>query len=471
MQRRRVTVVGGGLAGITAALRCADAGFQVTLHEARPRLGGLTYSFRRRLTSEVGAGPDALWVDNGQHVFLRCCVAYRALLERLGVAHLTTTQRRLDIPVRADDGRLTHLRRGPLPAPLHLAGSLLRHPALTPAQRLRALGAARALGAVDATSPDADAATFGSWLRAKGQGRQAVAFLWDLVGVAALNARAEEASLGLAAMVFQQGLLRDASAGDVGWATVPLQQLHGDAAARALSAAGSEVRLRSRAEALVPDGDRWLVVTPAGVEPCDQVVVATPPRVTEHLLPPQALTQDRGWSSALGASPIVNLHLLVDRPVLDGPFVVGLSEPASTTTRPEYLWVFDRTRQAGLAGSRLQYLAVSLSAADHLVDLPTPVLRQRFLPLLTGMLEMPDSSVLDFFVTREREATFRPSPGTASLRPHAATNLPGLFVAGAWTSTGWPATMEGAVRSGDAAASALLGSSPLEVAAPGQVVA
>jgi uncharacterized protein with NAD-binding domain and iron-sulfur cluster len=133
--------------------------------------------------------------------------------------------------------------------------------------------------------------------------------------------------------------------------------------------------------------------------------------------------------------------------VLDQPFVAGVRTPVQ--------WVFDRTEQSGL--SEGQYLAMSLSAADDLVDLPTAKVRERMLPELIALLpEARDARILDFFVTRERHATFRPSPGTASLRPPATTTACGLFLAGAWTATGWPATMEGAARSGTAAATALL---------------
>jgi uncharacterized protein with NAD-binding domain and iron-sulfur cluster len=119
-------------------------------------------------------------------------------------------------------------------------------------------------------------------------------------------------------------------------------------------------------------------------------------------------------------------------------------------------WVFDRTRQSGLRSG--QYLAVSLSAADDFIDVPVAALRERLLPALADLLPAARTAqVKDFFVTREREATFRPAPGTARFRPSAGTNRPGLWLAGAWTATGWPATMEGAVRSGEAAAAGLLG--------------
>ncbi|WP_432837440.1 hydroxysqualene dehydroxylase HpnE [Dactylosporangium sp. CA-092794] len=433
-----VAVVGGGLAGITAALRCADAGASVTLFESRSKLGGLTHSFRR----------GELDVDNGQHVFLRCCTSYLALLERLGVDGKVTLQPRLAIPVRAPGhATTTWLRRSGLPAPGHLAATLLRYSPLRPAERLRFVRAALALRRVDPAAAATDAQSFGAWLAAHGQSPRAVERLWDLVGVATLNARAGDASLALAATVFQIGLLTRAGAADLGWSLVPLGELHGRAALAALEAAGVDVRTGAKVLAVEPAGRGWSVRTGGAEHPADQVIVAAPPDVAERLLPPGGVAVAPGWSARLGSSPIVNLHVVYDRTVLEGGFLAAVGSPIQ--------WVFDRTRQSGLAEG--QYLAVSLSAADGLIDAPVAQLRAIMMPALADLLPAArDARVRDFFVTRERHATFRPAPGSAADRPGPATALPGLWLAGAWTATGWPATMEGAVRSGESAAAGAL---------------
>ena len=438
-----VAVIGGGLAGITAALRCRDAGADVTLYEARPKLGGLTHSFRR----------GDLDVDNGQHVFLRCCTAYQDLLGRLGVADQVTLQDRLDIPVRAPGlTRTARLRRNGLPAPMHLGGSLLRYPLLDTAQRLRFVRAALAMRRLDRTDPAVDARSFGDWLAEQKQDRATIDAMWDLVGIATLNAAAGQASLALAAMVFQVGLLTDPGAADIGWAGVPLQRLHGDAAVRALEIIGATVRVGAKVDVVEPRERRWLVGAKGGEQLVDAVVMAVPPAATERLAPAGSVALEPGYAAKLGTSPIVNVHVVVDRHVLDTPFVAGVGTPIQ--------WVFDRTVQSGLHdGDRRggQYLAVSVSAADDFIDLPVAALRERLLPDLVALLPaIARAEIVDFFVTREREATFRPAPGSGALRPPATTRAPGLFLAGAWTDTGWPATMEGAVRSGDAAAAALL---------------
>ncbi|GAA4556075.1 hydroxysqualene dehydroxylase HpnE [Pseudonocardia xishanensis] len=439
--RSRVAVIGGGLAGTAAALRLADAGLAVTLLESRSRLGGVAGSFRR----------GELDVDTGQHVFLRCCTAYRGFVERLGATGDLTLQERLDVPVLSPTGRTARLRRSALPAPLHLAGALLRYRHLPLRSRLGPARAALALGRVDRAT--ADDRSFGDWLAAHGQDDRAVDVLWDVVGIATLNARAGDASLALAATVFQLGLLADTAAGDIGWATAPLGALHDTAARRALAAAGVEVRRSAKVRALVQDGTRWRV--PLGSSEreeelvVDRIVCAVPPGAAARLLPPGAVTRD---IAALGSTPIVNVHVVYDRTVLREPFAAGVDSPVQ--------WVFDRTAPSGAAavyGPRAQYLAISLSAADDLVGVPAQRLLDRFLPALADLLPAArGAGVLDAFVTREPHATFRGAPGQAALRPGPRTALPGLYLAGAWTDTGWPATMEGAVRSGDSAAEAVL---------------
>jgi squalene-associated FAD-dependent desaturase len=444
----RVTVVGGGLAGITAALRLADAGAQVTLLEARPRLGGLTHSFRRTVDGEE------LWIDNGQHVFLRCCSAYLGLLDRLGVTDQVELQDRLDVAVRSEaSAKVGRLRRGGLRPPLHLASALTTYPWLGLGAKARLAPAVLALGRVDRDDPATDEQSFGDWLREHGQGPRAVETLWDLIGVATLNATADRASLALAATVFQLGLLATADAADIGWSRVPLQQLHGDAALRALVDAGVEVRTGTR------------IGGPAELDEldADAVVLAVPPDQARRLLPPSALDLSDAcaetWADGLGSAPILNLHLVYDRTVLDEPFTAAVDSPLQ--------WVFDRTSHSGLTTSGQhggQYVAVSLSAAQSYVDLPVAELRARFLPHLEALLPRARGARLrDFFVTRERQATFDPTPGTGRFRPPARTRRRGLYVAGAWTATGWPATMEGAVRSGEAAAAAVLEDQPSRV--------
>ncbi|MFE4664842.1 hydroxysqualene dehydroxylase HpnE [Streptomyces sp. NPDC056716] len=438
---RHAVVVGGGLAGVTAALALADAGVRVTLLESRPRLGGLAFSFQR----------GELTVDNGQHVYMRCCTAYRWFLDRIDGTALAPLQDRLDVPVvdagRPEGRRLGRLRRDALPAPLHLGRTLATYPHLSLAERARVGRAALALKGLDLSDPALDRQDFGSWLAAHGQSARAIEALWDLVGVATLNAVAGDASLALAAMVFKTGLLSAPGAADIGWAHVPLGELHDRLARKALDSAGVRTEVRARVTSVSRHANgRWSVEVPGERVEADAVVLAVPQRETRDLLPDGALdAPDRLLE--IGTAPILNVHVVYDRKVLDAPFLAALGSPVQ--------WVFDRTDASGLKEG--QYLALSQSAAQDEIDLPVAELRERYLPELARLLPLTrGAGVRDFFVTRERTATFAPAPGVARLRPGARTGTPGLYLAGAWTATGWPATMEGAVRSGISAADAAL---------------
>ncbi|WP_320773678.1 hydroxysqualene dehydroxylase HpnE [Streptomyces sp. CRN 30] len=439
---KHAVVIGGGLAGVTAALTLADAGVRVTLLEGRPRLGGLAFSFRR----------GDLTVDNGQHVYLRCCTAYRWFLDRIEGSALAPVQERLDVPVvdlgKPAGRRLGRIRRDALPVPLHLGRSLATYPHLSLADRAGAGRAALALKGLDLADPALDDQDFGSWLAAHGQSARAVEALWDLVGVATLNAVAGDSSLKLAAMVFKTGLLSDPGAADIGWAHVPLGELHDRLARKALDSAGVRTEVRTRVTSVRHhENGGWSVQVPGETLDADAVVLAVPQREAHALLPDGAL-DDPGRLLQIGTAPILNVHVIYDRKVLNAPFLTALGSPLQ--------WVFDRTDASGLRDG--QYLAVSQSAAQDEIDAPVAELRTRYLPELERLLPRArGAEVKDFFVTRERTATFAPAPGVGRLRPGARTKAPGLYLAGAWTATGWPATMESAVRSGVGAAGAALG--------------
>ena len=453
----KVVVIGGGLAGITAAIALAKAKHEVTLLEAKPRLGGATMSFSR----------DGLVIDTGQHVFLRCCTAYRGLLDRLGMTAHAPLQPRFDVTVVAP-GKRAVMKRRRVPAPLHMLPALLGYPFLTNKERMRLALAALAFKRLDENDPKNDELRLGDWLAAHGQDERTRRVLWDLFSVSSINVPGDDASLALAAVVVKTGLLGDADAADIGVPALSLGELHGAAAARYLAKAGASVRLQAKVAAIETKGEQFLIRLAAragsagsaedgGGEPgdgpadggedlvADAVVLAVPHEQAARLIAAHgalpAQTVD-GWAG-LGAAPIVNVHVIYDRKVMDVPFAAAVDSPVQ--------WVFDRTRISGMhaRGDDGQYLAISLSAADEYANTPVAELREMFLPALAALFPAArDATVSEFFVTREKRATFRGVPGTARLRPRAATSLPGLVLAGSWTDTGWPDTMEGAVRSG-----------------------
>ncbi len=420
-------VCGGGLAGVAAACEAAGAGAQVTLVERRPFLGGKAYSFR------TSAGRE---LDNGQHVFLGCCPAYIALLRLLGTLDRVVLQRRMRIAVRDRAGVRGALWAAPLPAPAHLGPAFASYPHLTTREKAtatRALAALRVMG--ERGRRQIDDVTFLEWLEAHGQSRRAVQALWDLIVLPTCNDRSQRVSAGLAAFVFQEGLLRRRDASAVGYARVGLTGLVDPAARQFLAARGGRV-LDSSAVAEAGPGGVWL--TDGRHLPADGVVLALPPERTREVAS-AALPEDPG----LGSSPIVNVHVWYDRPVMDEEFEAVIDSPAQ--------WVFNRTAIAGSGPG--QHLAVSISGAREEVDVPREELAARIIAELAHLYpRASDARIEEVAVVKEPHATFAAAPGQAARRPGPHTPLEHVALAGAWTATGWPATMEGAVRSGIRAA-------------------
>ncbi|HUY96609.1 MAG TPA: hydroxysqualene dehydroxylase HpnE [Verrucomicrobiae bacterium] len=441
---RHAVVVGGGLAGIAAALRLADRGHQVVVVERAAVLGGLCRSVE---------DPVAGRVDTGQHVFLGCCTSLERLLRRLR-ARPAVRQRRLELTVAAAPGART-LRTQALPSPLHLAQSLARWPGLGTRDRLRAARLGLHVSRLDqAALAGLDGVPCLGWLQAHGQSEAACTWLWEPILVATCNVPLANCSAGLAAFVIREGLMRGPEAGALRIPATDLTRWLDQPARTALTQAGVELRLRWRAIGVEDGGERLRVLGgPAASqsEPLltDSVVLAVPARQVRRLAPP-ALQGDPTLSAAaqLPDSPIVNLHLFCDRPILPAAVVVAPDSPLQ--------WCFDRTALAGgstPSGSGPFHVAVSLSAAGSWAALPGDEVAARLWSACQRVFPAARRArLLHHRVTREAHATFAAVPGSARARPGPATAHPGIALAGSWTATGWPATMEGAVRSGEAAA-------------------
>jgi squalene-associated FAD-dependent desaturase len=453
--RADVVVIGGGLAGISAAVELAAAGRAVTLLEGRPWLGGATCSFIRR----------GLTIDNGQHAFLRCWTAYRDLLAQLGVTGSISIQDRLDLTVL--DGTVpgelgqARVRRSALPAPAHLATALARYRLLSVTERLKVAAVAVALQFTDPIT--GDGRSLGGWLARHRQDERARAKLWDWLCIAVLNVAPEHADLALAASAIRTAVLAGRDHADIGVPCVPLSGLHGGPAVALLGSLGVTIRLGSRVAAVqsgpgggylvrataagaghsaaAPDAERGLAAEEVRA---DGVVLAVPAGEAAALAPAALAGETARWS-LLRPSPIVSVHVVYASQVTRLPFAAVVGSPVR--------WVIDKSEAVGLHAG--QYLAASIPAAADYVDMPAAQLRERVLPVLDRVFPAAaEASIEDFFVTRERRATIAHEPGTQRLRP--AFGLPGLAVAGAWTDTGWPDTMEGAVRSGRTAAVKLI---------------
>jgi hydroxysqualene dehydroxylase len=407
----RVAVVGGGLAGLGAALELVDSGHDVVVYEARPTLGGAVQTLPRR---EGDPEPPP---DNGQHIALGCFTEYVRFLDRIGESG-SLRRLGLELPVLDERGHSTAI------APSAVA--LLRYRHVPLGDRLRILRALARWGEVDGK-------TFADALRARGQSQPAIDRFWDVFIRPALNLRSGEASAEAGDFTVRTALLGERSASDLLLPTRPLGEMHGEAAGRALEAAGAVVRIGARVESL-DELD------------ADAVVVAVPPRESARLL--------REPEPRLEDSPIVSVHLWFDRVLLRPALAALLGSDAQ--------WVFDRGALTGHSPERGQYLTVVSSGAPELMELRGRELVERIAGAVTERLG--GAELLWSRVSREPAATIAVKPGSESERRGTATGRLNVTRAGAWTATGWPPTMEGAVRSGVAAAR-LLTQARAEVAA------
>jgi squalene-associated FAD-dependent desaturase len=413
----RAVVVGGGLAGLAAALELLDAGHDVTLLEARPTLGGAVQTLPER---EGDPDPPP---DNGQHIALGCCTEYLAFLARVGQA-AAVRREPLSLPVIAEDGRVARIGPGPL--------GLLRYGHVSLRDRLATARVARRLGRL--VPEEHDGETFAGLLRRLGQSQAAIDRFWDVFLRPALNLRCEEVSAASALFTVQTALLGERAASDLVLPIAPLGSMHGGAAGRALAEGGATVRTGSRVTAL--DGRAALLVDGGRVEG-DAFVLALPPEDSAALLGEP--------SPGLEDSPIVSVHLLLDRPLLRFELAALLGSPAH--------WVFDRGRLTGRLPERGQYLTVVSSGVPDLLEVRGRALVELMAEEVTGRLGRAE--LLWSRVSREPAATFAARPGTLARRRGVETGRADVVRAGAWTDTGWPATMEGAIRSGRTAAGRL----------------
>jgi hydroxysqualene dehydroxylase len=418
----KAVVVGGGLAGLAAALDLAEAGHEVTVLEARPTLGGAVQTLPER---EGDPDPPP---DNGQHIALGCFTEYLGFLARIGQA-ASIRREPLALPVLAEDGRVARIAPG--------AFGLLRYGHVSLRDRLAIARVGRRLGRLDPAQHDDE--TFAELLRRHGQSQVALDRFWDVFMRPALNLGSEKVSAAPALFTVQTALLGEREASDVILPLAPLGAMHGDAAGVVLRDRGAAVRTGERVAALEQGA---VVLADGGRIEADLVVVALPPHESARLLE----EPDPG----LEDSPIVSAHLLFDRPILEFELAALLGSSAH--------WVFDRGALTGRRPERGQYLTVVSSGAPELLE----VRGRELVDLLAGELtsRLGAAELLWSRVSREPAATFAAFPGTAARRHGVETGRPGVARAGAWTDTGWPATMESAVRSGRAAARYLLNLTP-----------
>lgn len=436
-----IIVVGAGLAGLSSAVALAQAGARVTLLERRPYIGGRAYSYDHPALEET--------IDS-QHVVVGCCTNLLDLARQAGMAEAIRWYDELIF--LESSGRRSLLRSTSLPAPLHRASSFLRAPML----RLRDKTAiASGLLQFLRGFPPNDSESFASWLKRTGQTERAVRHFWEPVVVGALNDTFDRCSVKYAGKVFHESFLRSQQAGRLGIPAAPLTEFFSPIVALA-ECSGVELKLKCGVEAVVQTTDgRWNVRTGGGEYLADSVVLATDFRQTQKLLDGLPSSEEerklcQEEFDRLIPAPITTIHLWYDRDV------TGIDHAVLLDTRIQWVFTKSRIRRWPSERGSYQELVISASWPELTMD------REEILSSALREFEMffpavRQAKLMKSGVLKEARATFSVTPGLDRFRPQQTTPWKGLFLAGDWTATEWPSTMEGAVRSGRLAAGEVAG--------------
>ncbi len=437
-------VIGGGLAGLSSGVALAEAGLRVRLFERRQHLGGRATSYDL---------PDGTHVDNCQHVTLGCCTNLDDFFRRTGAASKIRWFDRLYFLDRR--GQRGIISAAPLPAPLHLAPALARFPLLRWADKRAIFRALRAIVRHGGPPPDTHNVTMLDWLRRHGQPPGAVERFWRVVLVSALNEELDRASARYGTDVFWKAFLAHREGFRMGVPSVPLGELYAGCL-RAIERAGGEIRTRASVRKLEVEGGRIVGARFDNGElaTADFYIAAVPHDALLALLPKTVVERNAALAGLrrLQVSPITGVHLLYDRPVMREPFLTLLDRTVQ--------WIFNKTLLYSTSATRMdgeQYVQLVVSASYELLARS----RQQIVELVCAELSdvLPatrTARLLKATVVKEAAATFSPTPEADRWRVGPATDIPNLFLAGDWTATGWPGTMEGAVRSGYRAAEVIL---------------
>jgi squalene-associated FAD-dependent desaturase len=455
VEARDVVVVGGGFAGLSAAVALAEKGFRVAVIEAKPALGGRAYSF---------ADPDSGdFVDNGQHVLMGCYRETLNFLDRIGASDKLVFHENLEIEMLDPGGARARLRTAHLPGPFHMSGALFRYAHLSVLDRTRLMTGGVKLLAMRRRDPEAlQRMTVGELMDALRQSERARQCFWYPLAIATLNDEPSIASAALLAEVLKRAFFSRRSDSAFVYSKVGLSDLYCKGAADFIERNGGMIALRSSVEGFEMRGS---TVASARLRDGTRIeaanfVCAVPSRHVLKMLP-EAVGRDPffGRIAELQSSPIICVHAWFDRGVTDSAFVGFIG----TTTQ----WLFNKRRIFEARGERHPgYLSFVISGARKLVDRSNEELVEIVLADLKAMIPASaDAKLLRAIVLKEKHATMAPTPGTFRLRPTTQTPIANLFLAGDWVQTGLPATIESAVISGRAAADAVSARVPETIAA------
>ncbi len=440
-KRASVAIVGGGLAGLAAGCALSEAGFAVRLLERKPFLGGRASSYQHPATGEV--------VDNCQHVLLACCTNLLDFYKRLGVEDQIRWFQQLTFLL--PDGRSGTIEPSWLPAPLHAAPAFLKFSVLTMRDKL---AIARAMLSLIGALPKESGENFLSWLKRHGQTERAITRFWAPVLISALNDDLDQVSVRYAAMVFRDSFLKSAEAGRMGVPAAPLSEIYGRAGDY-IAERGGEVMLRASVESVAVEDTRVRVRANGESFESDYVVLAAPFYEAAKLLPQSAEADAlRSQMGELKTVPITGIHFWFDREVTALEHAVLLDRTIQWMFQKSKLLRGKRDMGAPLAAG--SHIELVVSSSKSLLEMGRNEILDLALKEFTEFFpEAKDARVLKSAVIKEVHATFSPAPQSDRYRPFPITPWPRLFLSGDWTATGWPATMEGAVRAGYATAEAL----------------
>lgn len=434
-----VTIVGGGVAGLAAACALADSGYRVVLLERRPYVGGRASSYEHPGTGEV--------IDNCQHILLGCCTNLIDLYRRLGVQDEISWSGA--ITFLEPGGRRSTLAATALPAPLHTAASFLSAKCFSLGEKLTI---ARGILGFLRDTPADSGESFAEWLTRQGQTPRTFQRFWHPVLASALNEDPENISVRYAAKVFREAFLFSAEGGHMGIPKLPLSELYGHAV-KYIEARGGEVRLSTAAEGFERSSEGWVVRSGEKTFSSEKVVFAVPFEVMAKLLPllPQNDASER-LGKSLGEfhhSPITSVHLWFDREITE------LTHAALLDTTIQWMYNKSALHKDSQKGEG-SYLELVISASKALV----PMKRQEIIDLALRELALffpavKQATLVKAAVTKEVRATYSIRPMLDRARPGARSPWTGIYLAGDWTATGWPSTMESGVRSGYLAAEAV----------------
>ncbi len=460
-----VVIVGGGLAGLAAAVALTEHGIRCTVLESRPRLGGRASSFPDANSEQL--------VDNCQHVAMGCCTSFHQFCRTTGIDGCFERQPELYF-INPDNGRVHRFRASSLPAPLHLAGSFAGLSYLTWRDKL---SLAFGLKALAAKSSALDPRPFSEWLQSHRQAAQAIERFWTVVLVSALSESLDRISVAAARKVFVDGFLRHRDGWAVDIPTESLDELFGRRVPEWIEAHGGTVRRQANVEQVEIIHDTVTGVRLKSGEriAAEQVILAVPWYRIAALLPhPWSTAHVIAKLSHLEAAPISSVHLWLDRPLTTLPhavFVSGLVQWVFNRSNNTHPHVGTISSSAGASPSRedTYYYQIVISASRHVLEQPSESIRDQVVAELARVWPVVKEAQLRHWrLVTEHRAVFSVTPGSDDLRPPQQSPIPHLQFAGDWTQTGWPATMEGAVRSGFLAAENVLAKfrRPTKIVAP-----